>query len=222
MLEKERAEPRLIAYDRPSPKLFGFLKKHYGLSSHVPQNNNFVIFNAYWDVDLRFMSNFQASLKTRTTKTEDQDIKQPLKLNTKQENKIEIGDKYGAYDSRQYVLNSKKEDPSVRKTTYGGGFSRPDSENNYNKDTRFSRPESAIYGQRPPTNKYTREEYKKSEETENSYDQKLSRLPKTSKKSESSEEVFKLSSNRNVASEKKKQEQYGSAPWATNEVRGQN
>jgi alpha-tubulin N-acetyltransferase 1 len=50
MLESENIEPRSIAYDRPSPKLYGFLKKHYGLQSYVPQNNNFVIFNAYWDV----------------------------------------------------------------------------------------------------------------------------------------------------------------------------
>jgi len=49
MLEKENIDPSKIAYDRPSPKLIAFLKKHYGLASYVPQNNNFVIFNAFWD-----------------------------------------------------------------------------------------------------------------------------------------------------------------------------
>jgi len=28
--------------------LFGFLKKHYGLSKFIPQNNNFVIFDQFF------------------------------------------------------------------------------------------------------------------------------------------------------------------------------
>ena len=44
----ERANPEKLAYDRPSEKLHGFLRKHYGLSKFVPQNNNFVVFDAYW------------------------------------------------------------------------------------------------------------------------------------------------------------------------------
>ena len=49
MLKFENIQPKLIAYDRPSPKLVGFLKKHYGLSNYVAQNNNFVIFNDYFE-----------------------------------------------------------------------------------------------------------------------------------------------------------------------------
>ena len=49
MLKFENIQPKLIAYDRPSPKLVGFLKKHYGLSNYVVQNNNFVIFNEYFE-----------------------------------------------------------------------------------------------------------------------------------------------------------------------------
>ena len=41
--------PAKLAYDRPSPKLIGFLGKHYGLRNYVPQNNNFIVFNQYWD-----------------------------------------------------------------------------------------------------------------------------------------------------------------------------
>ena len=33
---------------RPSPKLFGFLSKHYGLREFVPQQNKFVIFNSFF------------------------------------------------------------------------------------------------------------------------------------------------------------------------------
>ena len=41
--------PAKLAYDRPSSKLIGFLSKHYGLKAYVPQNNNYVVFNQYWD-----------------------------------------------------------------------------------------------------------------------------------------------------------------------------
>jgi alpha-tubulin N-acetyltransferase 1 len=49
MLEFEGVAPEKLAYDRPSPKLIGFLKKHYGLVNYIPQNNNFVVYNAYWE-----------------------------------------------------------------------------------------------------------------------------------------------------------------------------
>lgn len=46
MLQRENGvHPAKIAYDRPSSKLIGFLSKHYGLKSYVPQNNNYVVFS---------------------------------------------------------------------------------------------------------------------------------------------------------------------------------
>ena len=49
MLKNEGVEPRKLAYDRPSPKLKGFLAKHYNLKDFVTQNNNFVVYDAYYD-----------------------------------------------------------------------------------------------------------------------------------------------------------------------------
>lgn len=48
MLEAEGATADQVAYDRPSPKLLAFLHKHYGLANYVPQNNNFVVFEQYF------------------------------------------------------------------------------------------------------------------------------------------------------------------------------
>ena len=48
MLQNEGVRPEKLGYDRPSEKLIGFLGKHYGLKKYVPQNNNFVVFDAYW------------------------------------------------------------------------------------------------------------------------------------------------------------------------------
>lgn len=48
MLEHESVSPSQLAYDRPSPKLLAFLRKHFGLSRYQPQNNNYVIFDEYF------------------------------------------------------------------------------------------------------------------------------------------------------------------------------
>ena len=48
MLKAENVHPAKLAYDRPSTKLQPFLKKHFGLSEYIPQNNNFVIFDKYF------------------------------------------------------------------------------------------------------------------------------------------------------------------------------
>lgn len=50
MLENEKElvdGPHKLAYDRPSPKLQGFLRKHYGLCKRIPQANNFLIFKDF-------------------------------------------------------------------------------------------------------------------------------------------------------------------------------
>lgn len=49
MLENESIEPRMLGYDRPSPKLLNFLSKYYNLNDYIEQNNNYVIFNDYFD-----------------------------------------------------------------------------------------------------------------------------------------------------------------------------
>lgn len=51
MLAYMDSKPALIAYDRPSHKLMGFLAKHFGLSNYVQQNNNYVVFDDYYNTD---------------------------------------------------------------------------------------------------------------------------------------------------------------------------
>ena len=50
MLENENKKANMLAYDRPSPKLISFLKKHYNLVNFIPQNNNFVIYQQFFEV----------------------------------------------------------------------------------------------------------------------------------------------------------------------------
>lgn len=48
MLQQEGKTPSQLAYDRPSPKFLGFLRKHCGLSRYQPQNNNYVVFDEFF------------------------------------------------------------------------------------------------------------------------------------------------------------------------------
>ena len=48
MLAQMNSQPALIAYDRPSKLLMGFLAKHFNLQNHVQQNNNYVVFDDYY------------------------------------------------------------------------------------------------------------------------------------------------------------------------------
>lgn len=55
-LRYENKWPQRLAYDRPSGKLFGFLKKHYNLNKFIPQNNNFVIFDQFFNSETSYKS----------------------------------------------------------------------------------------------------------------------------------------------------------------------
>ena len=55
-----------MAYDRPSPKLIAFLKKHYGLSKFIAQNNNFVVFDQYFSSNSTLTKNSTAKLTNET------------------------------------------------------------------------------------------------------------------------------------------------------------
>ncbi|CAD8127652.1 unnamed protein product [Paramecium sonneborni] len=64
MLRLEILRPEKLAYDRPSGKLLGFLKKHYNLQSYIPQNNNYVIFTQYFYNQQTNVSQYQIAQQT--------------------------------------------------------------------------------------------------------------------------------------------------------------
>ena len=48
LADQKVAHPRFLAIDRPSPKLLGFLRKHYNLTKIIHQVNNYVIFHGFF------------------------------------------------------------------------------------------------------------------------------------------------------------------------------
>ena len=49
MLESENVKVDKLAFDSPSGKFMNFCSKKYGLRNYTPQNNNFVIFDKYFE-----------------------------------------------------------------------------------------------------------------------------------------------------------------------------
>ncbi|XP_049812052.1 alpha-tubulin N-acetyltransferase 1-like isoform X1 [Schistocerca nitens] len=49
MLQEESVLPIHLAIDRPSEKFMNFLLKHYGLRNILPQNNNFVVYDGFFE-----------------------------------------------------------------------------------------------------------------------------------------------------------------------------
>ena len=50
MLSYQNVHPAELGIDRPSPKFLAFMKKHFGLSDYIPQTNNFVVYNQYFEI----------------------------------------------------------------------------------------------------------------------------------------------------------------------------
>ena len=50
-LQTEESTPTEIAYDRPSPELKSFLRKHFGLDNCVDQPNRFMVFKGFFGRD---------------------------------------------------------------------------------------------------------------------------------------------------------------------------
>ncbi|CAN0058404.1 unnamed protein product, partial [Ascophyllum nodosum] len=50
-LKTEESTPTEIAYDRPSPELKSFLRKHFGLDNCVDQPNRFMVFKVFFGRD---------------------------------------------------------------------------------------------------------------------------------------------------------------------------
>ena len=65
MLQHEGVPPERFAYDRPSPKLIGFMRKHYGLTDFVPQQNKFVIFQQFFMSEPQKAPSIYDSVKDR-------------------------------------------------------------------------------------------------------------------------------------------------------------
>lgn len=59
VLEVQQLFPWQLAIDKPSNKFLNFLKKHYNLCKYFPQNNNFVIFDKFFEIKIEKKEEFE-------------------------------------------------------------------------------------------------------------------------------------------------------------------
>ena len=91
MLNHEKIDPSVIAYDRPTLRLLSFLKKNYRLDNYITQNNSFIVFDNF------FLSD---SIPYQDTEFDNDTHRVIQNLNTP-----------------QYINNSKYPDNSFRRYT---------------------------------------------------------------------------------------------------------
>lgn len=53
VLQHNSVSASSIPIDRPSEKLLKFLQKHYGLSTIIPQSNNFILYEQFFKGNIR-------------------------------------------------------------------------------------------------------------------------------------------------------------------------
>lgn len=115
MLSEQSFLPAKLAYDRPSPKLLAFLKKHFGLYKYVPQTNNFVVFNEY------FLGPERAGSSLKQRGFEETALKQDgsMRWNAALRNRVPEHQKRGSEECTQGAENERMR-TCVRRNSGGG------------------------------------------------------------------------------------------------------
>jgi alpha-tubulin N-acetyltransferase 1 len=67
MLRDCRLQMRQVPIDRPSSLCLSFMKKHFGLSTYLPQANNFVVFDDFWGDETNDVNAIAKQLGRHTT-----------------------------------------------------------------------------------------------------------------------------------------------------------
>lgn len=49
LFQVENVKPAKLAIDKPSEKFLGFMHKHYGLNKIIPQSNNYILYEEFFD-----------------------------------------------------------------------------------------------------------------------------------------------------------------------------
>nr|XP_033772801.1 alpha-tubulin N-acetyltransferase 1 isoform X2 [Geotrypetes seraphini] len=130
MLQQEHLHPSQLAVDRPSEKLLSFLRKHYSLRSTIPQVNNFVVFEGF------FQGRNASAGRRLPTKRPEEEIK-PYSLTDREFLKEEEEPPWPFNQSRSLTRSS-----SVGCSPTRGGAPCPLNEQEVIRGLRLCRPSS--------------------------------------------------------------------------------
>ena len=120
MLNFENTRADLLAYDRPSSRLYSFLKKNYGLDNHIPQNNSFIIFDNFFSPNV--IPNNDTEFDNDTYRV-IQSLRTPEYLNTSN------------YQSQTYNMKRYMSNSNLSRHNYDS--KRYDNNNNYIREEKL-------------------------------------------------------------------------------------
>ena len=120
MLQFENKIPTELAYDRPSDKLLNFLNKYFGLINYIPQNNNYVVFDEFFDL----ISN------TNNNITYDNDTNRAIKRLNNNYREIENNKNY----EMQNTLNKRNDYNNSRNNRINNNMNYDGINNNMNQN----------------------------------------------------------------------------------------
>jgi alpha-tubulin N-acetyltransferase 1 len=128
MLNYENIHPGLLAYDRPTLRLLAFLKKNYGLDRYTTQNNNFIIFDNFFNPE---------AIPTNDTEYDNdtnrviQNLRTPQYINTNySENNLK---RYNRNNSYRGILSKSLQNQDLNSGNYNN-YNREKNRDNYGND----------------------------------------------------------------------------------------
>ena len=126
MLKFEKKIPTELAYDRPSPKLLSFLRKYFGLTDFIQQNNNYVVFDEFFTL-----------ISSNNNVTYDNDTNRAIKnLTTPKNNNYENNN----YDNMNgnYRNNNFDNNNNYRNNNYENNNNMPNMNDNNENNLRYN------------------------------------------------------------------------------------
>lgn len=128
MLNYENIHPGLLAYDRPTLRLLSFLKKNYGLDKYTTQNNNFIIFDNFFNPDA--IPNNDTEFDNDTNRV-IQNLRTPQNLNINySENNFK---RYNSNKSYRGNLSRSLQNQDLNSGNYNN-YNRDKNRDNYGND----------------------------------------------------------------------------------------
>ncbi|CDW81278.1 alpha-tubulin n-acetyltransferase [Stylonychia lemnae] len=202
MLENESKQAKDLGYDRPSPKLLGFLKKYYNLRNYCPQTNNFVVYDDYFKTTATQQQQ-QSSRGNQDTRQDRRNKDNNVISNQKENNSEDLAAKWeqmyqSKNKSKGQIENQSPQQLNKRQSNFGG--LNPEEEVKSARDSNDFSKTSSAWGNNVRSSPQKKENYslpKKSQFAETQQNEQI--RPQTSKNNGISWQNQQYENKQNIA-----------------------
>ena len=195
MIAEENSLPNKIAIDRPSFKLLKFMKKYFNLEEYVPQNNNFVIYDDFFNKNYQIPHQYQNKIETASNYQNDKNYSNRDRLDNKNDKN---------FDKKNIILDNNNNNDFI-----GNESNQYSYRTNKNRGNRENRTSNNMYS---PERNIVNEIQIKRNQNKNyndlsfnqtaydgfrGYERKRFTSPKSNQRSEISEKEIRVARGRN-------------------------